>query len=177
MISTPVYVSMGSLLTLATSGANRSAPTRRQDSFSPSPGSAPPRDSMWPPKPSAKSGMSAAAGVAGASEHFASGPSVLVKTFTPWYKCRPRPDRCRQFLRGRPPVLGALVLGWSIKDEDLLSFLCVLGFSGFFEGRRMCSRGDIKELEWIRDFHRMISSTTALRATGRKATFRFRCTD
>lgn len=62
------------------------------------------------------------------------GPFVLVKTFTPWYKCRQRPDRCRQFLRGLPPVLGALVLGRSIKGEDLLSFLCVLGpFSKSYE--------------------------------------------
>lgn len=166
-------LNMGSVSTLATSVANISAPTWRQDSFSPSPGTAPPRDGLWPPKPSAKSGMSAAAGAPGASEHFASGPFVLVKPFTPWYKCRPRPDRCRQFLRRRPPVLGALVLGRSIKDENLLSFLCVLGFLGLFDGRWMCSRGDIKELEWTHGFHRMISSSTALRATRRKATFQF----
>jgi hypothetical protein len=68
--------------------------------------------------------MSAAAGVPGASEHFASGPFVLVKTFTPWYKCKRRPDRCRQFLRRLCPVLGALVLDWSITGENILSFLC-----------------------------------------------------
>lgn len=32
-------------------------------------------------------------------------------------------------------MLGALVLGWSIKGKDILSFLCVLGFSGSFEGQ------------------------------------------
>lgn len=59
---------MDPVLIFATSGVNHSAPTRRQDSFSPSPGSAPPRDGLCPPKPTAKSRMSAAAGVPGVSE-------------------------------------------------------------------------------------------------------------
>lgn len=32
-------------------------------------------------------------------------------------------------------MLGALVLDRSIKGEDILSFLCVLDFSGLFGGR------------------------------------------
>lgn len=111
----------------------RSAPTRRHDSFSPSPGSPPPRDGSLGPQASRQvtheCGSRRSRRVGGPSPV---APLCWSRLFTPWYKCRPRPDRCRQFLRGRPPVLGALVLGWSIKGENILSFLCVLGlFRGF----------------------------------------------
>lgn len=147
-ISIGAGVNMGSVLTLATSGCKRSAPTRRQDSFSPSPGSPPPRDGLLGPQASRQvmheCGSRRSRRVGGPSP---AAPLCWSRLFAPWYKCRPRPDRCRQFLRGRLPVLGALVLAWSIKGENIFSFLCVLGLFGvFFEDRCACCRGGIKEL-------------------------------
>lgn len=50
-------------------------------------------------------------------------------------------------------MLGALVLGWSIKGENILSFLCKSwALSPSFEGRWGRDRGGIKELGWTRGF-------------------------
>lgn len=109
-------------------------PLGANTSFSLSPGSAPPRDGLWPPKPTAKSRMSAAAGVPGAWEPFVSGPFVLVKTFTPWYKCRRRPDRCRQFLRGTLTRAGRHRFGPVDQGRRYLVVLVRLGLFGSLWG-------------------------------------------